>query len=196
MPKKTNPNWKRISKKSVFKTGIFNLQLEKSECVRTGAVQNFYYMHCRDWVNVIALNTENMVIVIRQFRHGSSNVEIEIPGGRIERNDFGAVNAGARELLEETGYHGTHGRIIGKVCPNPALQNNYCFTVMFENCVQIAEPELEATEVIETELISIPELEKLVVGGHIQHGLVLNAVHFFEMEWRKMRNQHPWSIGL
>ena len=41
-----NNNWKRISKESVFKTRIFDLNMEKSECVRTGAVQDFYYIQC------------------------------------------------------------------------------------------------------------------------------------------------------
>ena len=178
-------NWKRISKESVFKTRIFDLHLEKSECVRTGAVQDFYYIHCYDWVNVIAVTPENSLVMIRQFRHGSGNLEIEVPGGGIDRQDIDPVAAGARELLEETGYRGENGRIIGKVCPNPALQNNLCFTVMFDNCVKVSEPQLEDTEEIETELVSMPELDKLVTGGHIRHGLVLNAIHFFEIERRK-----------
>lgn len=178
-------NWKRISKESVFKTRIFDLHLEKSECVRTGAIQDFYYIHCYDWVNVIAVTPKNSLVMIRQFRHGSGNLEIEVPGGGIDRQDVDPVAGGARELLEETGYRGENGRIIGKVCPNPALQNNLCFTVMFDNCVKVSEPQLEDTEEIETELVSMPELDKLVTGGHIRHGLVLNAIHFFEIERRK-----------
>jgi 8-oxo-dGTP pyrophosphatase MutT (NUDIX family) len=180
-----NNNWKRISKESVFKTRIFDLHMEKSECLRTGAIQNFYYIQCVDWVNVIALTPDSSIVMIRQFRHGSGNLEIEVPGGGIDQRDTDPIAAGARELMEETGYSGENGRIIGKVCPNPALQNNFCFTVMFDNCVKKSEPFLEDTEVIETELVSIPELEKLVTGGHIRHGLVLNAIHFFELERRK-----------
>lgn len=180
-----NNNWKRISKESVFKTRIFDLNMEKSECVRTGAVQDFYYIQCVDWVNVIALTPDSSIVMIRQFRHGSGNLEIEVPGGGIDRRDVDPIAAGARELLEETGYRGENGRIIGKVCPNPALQNNLCFTVMFDNCIKISQPELEDTEVIETELVSIQELDKLFTGGHIRHGLVLNAIHFFEIELRR-----------
>lgn len=178
-------SWRRISKASVFKTRIFDLHLEKSECLRTGAVQDFYYIHCYDWVNVIALTPEEKLVMIRQFRHGSGNLEIEVPGGGIDRLDADPVAAGARELLEETGYRGGRGRIIGQVCPNPALQNNLCFTVMFEQCVKVVAPDLEDTEEIETELVSLPELEHLVIAGQIRHGLVLNAIHFFELERRK-----------
>jgi 8-oxo-dGTP pyrophosphatase MutT (NUDIX family) len=178
-------HWRRISKTVAFKTRIFDLNVERSECVRTGAIQDFYYIDCYNWVNVIAVTDDNQLIFIRQYRHGSNTLEMEIPGGGIDAKDPDPVAAGARELLEETGYAGSNGRIIGRVCPNPALQSNFCYTVMFTGCRKVSAPELEDTEEITTERHPLNTINELIASGQIQHGLVLNALHFFDIEQHK-----------
>lgn len=174
--------WRRVSKEKVFKTPIFDLNCEKSECLRTGVMQNFFYINCADWVNIIALTPERELVMIRQYRHGSDCTELEIPGGGLDKKDSDPVVGGARELFEETGYRGKNGRVIGQVCPNPAIQGNTCYTVMFDDCEQISAPELEDTEVIETILIPENDLRQLITSGAIRHGLVLNALHFLEIQ--------------
>ncbi|OGV36215.1 MAG: hypothetical protein A2020_12505 [Lentisphaerae bacterium GWF2_45_14] len=178
---KVRTAWKRIDKEIVFETPVFNLFREKSRSLRTGAENDFYYFACVDWVNVAAITPDKHLVMIRQFRHGSERWEMEIPGGGIDRSDSNPVEGGVRELFEETGYRGSNARIIGKVCPNPALQGNFCYTVMIENAVKVSEPEMEATEDIETTLIPLAELRNMIKEGIVTHGLVLNALHFLEL---------------
>lgn len=175
-------SWERIDKEVVFKTPVFNLFREKSRSLRTGAQNDFYYFGCVDWVNVTAVTPDNKLVMIRQFRHGSDRWELEIPGGGIDRNDSSPLEGGIRELFEETGYRGENARIIGKVCPNPALQGNLCYTVMVENAVKVSEPDMEATEDIDTLLVPLAGIRSMIKKQAITHGLVLNALHFLEIE--------------
>jgi 8-oxo-dGTP pyrophosphatase MutT (NUDIX family) len=174
-------HWRRLNKEMVFKTSIFELHKETSESARTGAVHDFYYINCIDWVNVIAVTPKNEIILIKQYRHGSGRMEREIPGGGLDPKDPNPISGGARELLEETGYEGKNGQIIGQVCPNPAIQGNICYTVMFTDCEQISEPQMEQTETIETVLVPVESITDLILEGKISHGLVLNALHFYEL---------------
>ena len=105
-------------------------------------------------------------------------MEIEVPGGMVN-NQEPPVEAGCRELLEETGYAGENARIIGKVCPNPAIQCNYCYTVLVENAVKIAEPRQDDMEDIECFLQSEKDVFDSIASGLIDHGLVLNALMFY-----------------
>lgn len=171
--------WKLISKEKILDTPIFDISLEKAVCPRNGKTGGFYVFNIPDWVNIVALTGNNEIVMIRQFRHGTKTYEYEIPGGLIDPEDKSPAEAGMRELFEETGYTGDSPVIIGSVHPNPALQNNLCHTVFTKNARQISHPAMEDSEDIETLLIPVEQVWKMINHGEIRHGLVLNALHFF-----------------
>ncbi|HCE46071.1 MAG TPA: NUDIX hydrolase [Lentisphaeria bacterium] len=174
--------WKIHSTKEILHTPIFKVHVDSSECPRTGRRGDFYKFKFGDWVNIIAVTSENEMVVIRQFRHGTRKFEIEIPGGLIDSTDSDPVFAGQRELLEETGYRGGNARILGSVCPNPALQDNICYTVFVDNAVRASEPAMEDCEDIETVLVPVGKVRQFVKDGKIGHGLVLNALMFYLLD--------------
>jgi len=137
-------------------------------------------------VNIIAVTARKKIVMIRQFRHGNKKWEIEIPGGLIDKSDSDPLHAGQRELLEETGFKGENARLIGAVCPNPALQDNICHTVLVENARKVSGPAMEDCEDIETMLVSPEKAMKLIRDGKITHGLVLNALMFYFMECKML----------
>lgn len=145
----------------------------------TGKEAQFYRFEFADWVNVIALTREGRVVLVEQFRFGSRRVELEIPGGAIDQGEA-PLAAGQRELLEETGYAGKNAKIIGQVRPNPAIQRNWCYTLLVEEADQVAEQQLDDMENIKVVTASLDEVEALISHGHISHGLVLNALMFFD----------------
>lgn len=87
-------------------------------------------------------------------------------------------DAGARELLEETGFRGERVIRIGSVFPNPALQNNVCHTVLVEGGARrVADPTPDPAEEIETELIPLAEIPRRIGEGEITHALVVAAFY-------------------
>ncbi len=166
--------------KVIFNTPIFNVAVQEMVCPRTQKNGSFYLLEFGDWVNVTALTTDNQFVMIRQFRAGTQKVENEIPGGLIDKEDISPVEAGIRELFEETGYRGENAKIIGVVHPNPAIQWNKCYTILVENAIKISEPEMEESEDIETILVPLKEISQMVSRGEITHGLVLNALFFLD----------------
>jgi len=151
---------------------------------RTGMEKDFFKLQFPAWVNIVAITEKNEIIFIRQYRFGSDRVELEIPGGAVEEGEP-PLEAGLRELLEETGYAGENGRIIGKVCPNPAIQGNFCYTVLVEKVRKVAEPALDEMEDIEVLTVPEGEIFALVKDGSISHGLVLNGLMFYAMEAKR-----------
>ncbi len=170
--------WTLSPDRVLLKTPVVTIKTGPVLCKRSGKQKDFYFFDFPDWVNVVALTTERDMIMIKQFRYGSDRMEIEIPGGMINDGED-PLAAGCRELLEETGYTGTHARIIGKVCPNPAIQSNYCYTVVVENAVKVAEPSMDEMEDIECFLKSELQVMELIATGSLNHGLVLNALMFY-----------------
>ncbi len=111
-------------------------------------------------------------------------MEWEIPGGTVDAGED-PLAAGLRELFEETGYAGENGQIIGTVCPNPALQDNLCYTVFVENVTRVSSPNLDEMEDIEVQTMPVKEVMSQVRSGAINHGLVLNGLMFYFMFSKK-----------
>lgn len=177
--------WEVHPDRVVLETPVVTINAGPVVCKRSGRKKEFYLFDFPDWVNIIALTPERKIVLIRQFRYGSNRMEVEIPGGMINDNEQ-PIQAGCRELLEETGYAGKNARIIGKVCPNPAIQRNYCHTVLVEDAVRVADPSFDDMEDIECILQSEREVRQRIISGEIDHGLVLNALMFY-MGWNYER---------
>src|ERR1041384_3436962 len=105
--------WKRIGSQPVGDFKIFQVRTDRLISPRTGGQHDFYVIECVNWVNVIALTPAREIILIEQYRHGSSTIELEIPGGMIDPHDDSPLAAAVRELREETGYVGDPPKLIG-----------------------------------------------------------------------------------
>ena len=141
--------------------------------------KDFYLFDFPDWVNIIARTPENEILLIRQFRYGTKRMELEIPGGMIDPGE-NPLEAGCRELLEETGFAGQNAKIIGRVCPNPAIQGNYCYTVLVEDAVLTTAPHPDDMEEIDWFGLPEQDIDCYIRDGRIEHGLVLNAFSHYD----------------
>ena len=141
--------------------------------------KDFYFFDFPDWVNTIARTPDDEILLIRQFRYGTKRMELEIPGGMIDPGED-PVAAGCRELLEETGFVGKDAKIIGRVCPNPAIQGNYCYTILVENAVRTADPHPDDMEEIDWFIVPEQDIERYIRDRRIEHGLVLNAFSHYD----------------
>jgi ADP-ribose pyrophosphatase len=143
---------------------------------------DFVYLRSPGWVNVIAITEAGELVFVEQFRHGSQEVTIEIPGGMVDPGED-YVTAGTRELLEETGYAGDPAVLIGEVSPNPAIQDNRCGTVLILNAQKVSSQATDSHEEIHVSRWHERELPGLVRSKLITHALVIAAFHHLHL-WR------------
>ena len=141
----------------------------------------FIVLHSPDWVNVIPVTADGDAVLIRQWRHGTEETTLEIPGGLIDPGED-PEGAGARELREETGYRAGRMINLGSVRPNPALFDNTCHTYLALDCTLDGEPEPDETERIEVFTIPIGLLTDMVRTGEIDHCVVVAALAYLWLE--------------
>ena len=173
--------WPKKASRSSGSYPIFSIRTDSKTSPRTGLDHDFYVIECADWVNVIALTEKEELVMVRQFRHGSETVELEIPGGVMDSTDSSPIATGIRELREETGYEGQNARLIGDVYPNPAIMNNVCRTVLIENCVRRHALEQDEGEDLRMELLPLARVPQAVAAGRISHALVVVALYYFDL---------------
>jgi ADP-ribose pyrophosphatase len=176
--------WTKEGSRALGDYRIFTLRSDAKKSPRTGQVHDFFVIDTVDWVNVIALTPLDELVMIEQFRHGTDTVELEIPGGMVDAHDASPLDAGLRELREETGYEGGAAEILGQIYPNPAIMSNTCHTVLVRECVLKHALAWDQGEDIITRLVPAAEIPTLVASGRIRHSLVVVALAYFDL-WRR-----------
>jgi 8-oxo-dGTP pyrophosphatase MutT (NUDIX family) len=171
---------------------IFRVRRHLSRSPRTGETHPFTIVETTDWVNVIALTPSDEVVLIRQYRHGSDSVTLEIPGGVVDPGEEPSI-AAVRELREETGFAGSDPVFLGSVHPNPALLTNRCHTYLVRDCERVAEPSPDASEDIEALLLPCAEIPAAIGDGRISHALVICAFWWLR-EWSRDGKERDPSI--
>jgi ADP-ribose pyrophosphatase len=170
--------WTLLFSKIIQTCRVFSMREATYRSPRTGKEHNFYLIEAPDWVNIIALTAEDQVVLVKQYRFGTRDFCLEIPGGMLETEDSPEA-AARRELAEETGYEGDPPVLLGVVHPNPAIQTNRCHTFLIRNAVRKHSPKMDATEDIEVQLMPLKKIPRLVADGKITHALVIAAFYWF-----------------
>src|SRR5438270_2739395 len=111
--------WLKKSSKKLGDFRVFTVRCDEKVSPRTNEVHEMFVLDAANWVNVIPLTTDGQLVLVEQYRHGSDTVELEVPGGVMDKGDKSPIETACRELLEETGYEGNNPQIIGTVFPNP-----------------------------------------------------------------------------
>ncbi len=171
--------WPKIRTRSNRSYRVFSVRTDIVLSPRTHKNHDFYIIESNDWVNIIPITADRQVVMVRQYRHGSGEVTLEIPGGLVDDQDT-PRQAAARELLEETGYRAKKWSKIGCVNPNPALFQNRCYTYLAQDIRKVADLKPDQTEDIEVVLVPLSEIPGLIRKGRIDHSIVITAfTHYF-----------------
>lgn len=152
--------WQELSRNLVFDrfTQIEEVQYRLPD----GRELPFYIKKTRPAVAVVALTPAKEVLLVRQFRPGPGEVLLELPGGYVDPGET-AVEAAARELLEETGYAG-RVRLVTHVFDD-AYANMHRACAIATDCRRISAPRLDETG--EVKLLSLGAFRELLRSGRM-----------------------------
>lgn len=194
LPEPGEPSWVREGRREddqvIEENWLFRLRRERFRSRTTGRSHAFYVMDLADAVHVIAVTPDRQVVLVRQFRAGSARDSLEAPGGLLEPGE-NALEAGPRELLEETGYAGDPPEFIGTVWSNPSIVTSRTTTIVVRNARWVREPQLDPFEEVVVELAPVEAIPQMIHDGRIDHALVVCGLLWWlqsESGWDVKRN--------
>ncbi|MBA2339213.1 MAG: NUDIX hydrolase [Pyrinomonadaceae bacterium] len=178
-------SWRRKSSERVADCRVFQVRRDKSVNARTAREHDFYVLEAPDWINIVPLTARNEVVMIEQYRHGTEEVTLEIPGGMVDAGEE-PERAAWRELLEETGYAPREIILLGRTRPNPAIQNNWIYTFLARDVSFKSAPVFDSTEHTVVSLVPLASVPALIADGTINHALVVVGFHWLSLHEKKI----------
>ena len=172
--------WQILESEEIADCRVFKVRKDLSKNESNGNTSSFFVVENPDWVNIVALTKNREVVLIEQFRHGTENVILEIPGGLIDEGEKPEI-AARRELTEETGFEPQEMIYLGKSYPNPAIQSNTIYHYLALDCEKTGTENFDEHESISTKLFPIEEVPRLVEEGKITHALAVTGFYYFTL---------------
>ena len=179
--------WEEVSCEHIVKDEWIDIRRSAYRFPDGTVFEPFYSYSRRDYVIVVATDTNGDYLCVRQFRQGIKKVTTEFCAGGIERSGNSedgpeedaedALEAAKRELAEETGYGSDEWRFILKIPSNATIADNNAYIFEARNCRRIGEQELDDTEFLNVKKYSEEDLRELIRSGRFQQ-----AIHILAFE--------------
>ena len=157
------PGWRKLAEERLFEGAHLRLVTKTFE-VPNGETHEFEVKAEAAVAATLALTEALEVVLVREFRVGTEEVLLELPGGLVDDGEDPAA-AAARELLEETGYAG-EVRALAAVadCAYSTRRKHACLAT---GCRRVREPERTATEHGDVVLLSLPDFRAHLRSGRL-----------------------------
>lgn len=125
-------------------------------------------------VAVLALDDDNNIYFVRQFRYPYGRVILELPAGALEKNE-NPMDAAIRELREETGAVCSELESLGEYYPSPG----YCDEVIYlyyTRVKSVGRQQLDDDEFVNVVKIPLSDAVDMILGNEIKDGKTVAAI--------------------
>ncbi len=136
----------------------------------------YYVLEYPDWVIIVAIDDQDRIILVEQYRHGRGIMSLELPTGGVEPGDTDLVTAAARELAEETGYVSSDWQYLTALAPNPSNMANECHFLLARAATRATTPQDDPTERLRIVPRPVDEVVRMAKAGEILQSMHVAAL--------------------
>ncbi len=177
--------WKVLGRRYLLKRWWMTLRVDHVRLPDGAELPEFHVIEYPDWVCVVCLDEANELVMVEQYRHGIEQIGLEFPAGAIdERED--PLQAGMRELREETGYSSDDWVFIGRCAPEPSKHTHWAYIYLARNAGKTHDPATDHGEHIRIRKYPPRHVFEQVAGGNLVHG-----THLLALLWANRKGLLP-----
>ncbi|MDD4635442.1 MAG: NUDIX hydrolase [Dehalococcoidales bacterium] len=160
----------------VYKGTILNLRADIVKTA-TGRTASREVVEHVDSVGIIALDEQDNLLLVNQFRYPAGENLLEIPAGCIESGESPDSTV-IRELREETGFEPGYLKKLGGFYLAPGYANEYMHIYIARE-LRYSPLVAEDTETIDLIKKTLPEVEEMIKSGQIKDCKTIAALFMF-----------------
>lgn len=134
-------------------------------------------------VAIIAVNSDNKILVQREYSYPPNEILYQFPGGGAEIGED-IIDAANRELSEESGYIARDCSVIGSFYLDNRRSDKKQFVVLCRDLVEQKRPG-DDEEFIESQWLSHEDIKALVRERKIENVNMLASLHLLESSSRQ-----------
>jgi 8-oxo-dGTP pyrophosphatase MutT (NUDIX family) len=168
--------WKENGRKVEYDCGWFSVHRHDRQSQASGVEHDFYLIETRDWINVIPVLPDGRIVFVKQYRQAAERFGLEVPAGIIDEGED-MLEAGRRELAEETGFGEGEWTFLGSFYSNPALIRNHVHVFVARNIRPVAEQSLDEEEEIDVVLLDRQQVRQAIFDGTIHNAVTLAVLY-------------------
>lgn len=126
-------------------------------------------------VAVLALDGEDNVLTVTQYRYPFGKPLLEIPAGKLDHPGEDPYEAGLRELKEETGAVPGVYRSLGRILPSPGCYGETLHLYLAQD-LKMEGQHLDEDEFLNVERVPFAEMVRRCLDGEIEDAKTVAAV--------------------
>ena len=162
-----------ISREDVYAGKIFTVHVDQVRLPNGTTAVREVADHC-PCVAVVALDDENNVLTVTQYRYVFGRALLEIPAGKLEPGEDPAAGA-LRELREETGATPDEFIPMGKLILSPGCLGEELYLFLARG-LHMGDTQPDEDEFLVQERIPFEEMVHRCVRGEIDDGKTVAAI--------------------
>ena len=134
-------------------------------------------VHHRGGVGIL-FQVDGKFIFEKQYRYALNEEIIEMPAGKLEKDEE-PLEAAKRELLEETGYRPLEMIHLGDNYPTPGYSTEVIHLYYCPKAIK-EERHLDSDECIDLIYLSLEEIEELIKENKIKDSKSIAAIYLYK----------------
>lgn len=162
-----------LSLTSVFSGRVIQVNIERVQ-LPNGSVADLEIIHHPGGAAVVAIDDQQQICLLRQFRHAANDWLWELPAGKIDNREP-PLQTAQRELEEEAGATAAHWESLGELVSSPGVLTEVIHLFIATGLRSVpARP--EEHEVLEVHWKPLSEALHMARSGEIRDGKSLVGI--------------------
>lgn len=155
---------KRVNSRKVYEGAILNVRLDTVTAKKGHAYREI--VEHNGAVAAVAINEDDEVLMVRQYRYACDRVVLELPAGKIDKGETDPEAAMIRELKEETGYSAGRVRYLGCINPSVGYSEEVIHLYLMTGLTP-GQQALDDDEALDVEFMPFEEVYEMAAQGKL-----------------------------